>query len=97
VCVVISIRTVSMLFKGDEWNYVDEGNANIILEYVGGHPGFIHTVMRVEKQPPRSLSYEKWKYKKYTMRSLFEDRYIQLPVSKIMDKMYSHLETYCNI
>jgi hypothetical protein len=73
-----------MSFTSDEWSYVIEGNANIILEYVGEHSDFKDTIMRVEKKHQGTLSYEKWRYRKQIMRSLFQDHYIPLPVRNRM-------------
>jgi hypothetical protein len=74
-----------MLFKSDEWIYIDEGNANVILGYVGKNRAFQDTAMRIEKDHERHLLHEKWQYKKHIMLSLFGEHHVRLPVRNVIN------------
>ena len=65
----------------NEWTYKDEGNANIILEYVGEEPFFKDKILRLRKKQTKPyVSFRPNNSLGKLMLRFFGEPYIQLPV-----------------
>jgi hypothetical protein len=68
-------------FICDAWAYKDEGNANIILEYVGEEPFFEDKILRLKKKPTKPhVSRQSSHSMGELMLRFFGESYIRLPV-----------------